>query len=258
METRVGVTHKPAKGTSAPAPADTRTDPLQGSGLSDPLQDPLGANEAVQRNDDQVCEAEPDVYSPDADQDQCVAPRDPRCEALEASLSEVQKQRLRAVAGILSYEDRNGTWATITNYNAITGDIPGRNVWVRTTDGLTADLCWMFDVALVAGGVGGTVGQILGSFGGRLGEFIGAVLGQASGGLAYFAGRFIGAIVEGFSDSSWDRFTGYLAGTVNEDNIAGADMALRLAWGNSFGGESLSIRELIHPSVISQINCLGY
>jgi len=257
MKTQVGVTHKPATNSPAPAQAGARTgDPLQGNGLSDPLQDPLGAGEAVQRNDDQVCEADPDVYS--ADQDQSVAPPDPRCEALESSLSEVEKQRLRAVASILSYEDKNGTWATITNYNAITGDIPGRNVWVRTTDGLTADLCWMFDVALVAGGVGGTVGQILGSFGGRLGELIGAVLGQASGGLAYFAGRFIGAIVEGISDSSWDKFTGYMAGTVNEDNIAGADMALRLAWGNSFGGESLSIRELIHADVIRQINCLGY
>jgi hypothetical protein len=256
MGTQVGVARKsdraPAKSSAPPVQAEAQTDdPLQGAGLSDPLQDPL-------QHDGEVCEAEQDVYSVDADQDQCVAPPDPARAQLEASLSEVQKQRLRAVAGILSYEDKNGTWATITNYNAITGDIPGRNVWVQTTDGLTADLCWMFDVALVAGGVGGTVGQILGAVGGRLGELIGAVLGQASGGLAYFGGRLIGAIVEGIAGSSWDTFTGYMAGTVNEDNIAGADMALRLAWGNSFGGESLSIRELIHPSVIRQISTLGY
>ncbi len=255
MGTQVGVARKsdraPAKNSAPPVQAEAQTDdPLQGAGLCDPLQDPL-------QHDGEVCEADTFTADADMDQDQCVAPN-PEREALESSLSEVDRQRLRAVAAILRYEDDNGTWATITNYNAITGDIPGRNVWVRTTDGLTADLCWMFDVALVAGGVGGTVGQILGAVGGRLGELIGAVLGQASGGLAYFGGRLIGAIVEGIAGSSWDTFTGYLAGTVNEDNIAGADMALRLAWGNSFGGESLSIRELIHPSVIRQISTLGY
>ncbi len=256
MGTQVGVATKQSGGSSAPVQQESRTegqnteDPLQASALSDSLQDPL-------QHDGEVCEAETFGADADMDEDQCVAPN-PEREQLEASLSEVEKQRLRAVAGILRYEDENGTWNTITNYNAITGDIPGRNVWVRTTDGLTADLCWMFDVALVAGGVGGTVGQILGFFGGRLGELIGAILGQATGGLAYFAGRLIGAVVEGIADVSWDRFTGYLAGTVNEDNIAGADMALRLAWGNSFGGESLTIRELIHPSVIRRIGVLGY
>ncbi len=251
MGTQVGVARKPDSTRTSPPQSDARSeDTLQTSGLRDPLQDPL-------QHDGEVCEADTFTADADMDEDQCVAP-DPERERLEANLSEVEKQRLRAVAAILRYEDGNGTWATITNYNAITGDIPGRNVWVRTTDGLNADLCWMFDVALVAGGVGGTVGQILGFFGGRLGELIGAVLGQATGGLAYFAGRFIGAVVEGFADTSWDRFTGYLAGTVNEDNIAGADMALRLAWGNAFGGESLTIRELISPGVIRQISTLGY
>ncbi len=33
-------------------------------------------------------------------------------------------------------------------------------------------------------------------------------------------------------------------------------MALQLAWTNSFGGQSLTIRELIHPDVIDQINRL--
>ena len=258
MGTQVGVARKQAGGNAAPVQRESRgegqstEDPLQASALSDSLQDPL-------QHDGEVCEPEQDLFSADADQDQCVAPPDPACEQQnESDLSPVEQQRLRAVANILRYENENGTWATITNYNAITGDIPGRNVWVRTTDGLQADLCWMFDVALVAGGVGGTVGQILGAVGGRLGELIGAVLGQATGGLAYFGGRLIGAIVEGICGSSWDTFTGYLAGTVNEDNIAGADMALRLAWGNAFGGESLSIRELIAPSVIQQIECLGY
>ncbi len=132
--------------------------------------------------------------------------------AERGALPDVELERLRAVAEILRYEDEHGTWNTITNYNAITGDIPGRNVWVRTSQGFVADLCWMFDVAVVAGGVSGTASGILGSFGGRLGEFVGAVLGQSAGGLAYMGGRFVGASAEGVSNGSWDSFTRYLEG----------------------------------------------
>lgn len=172
-------------------------------------------------------------------------------------LSKVDMERLRAVASILRYEDNNGTWKTITNYNAFTGDIPGRNIWVQLKDGTTADLCWMFDVALVAGGVGGTTSQVLGSVGGRLGEGVGAVLGQSVGGLAYWGGRLVGAAAEGFESGSVDAFTGYMRGSLNEDNISGANMALKLSWANSFGGAGMTIRELIHPRVIQQVTDLG-
>lgn len=255
-ETTTAVRHKQdvAAASSGSSGVESRRD----GDLADPLSDPLSAD-PVQMNDDQVCEAETFTEDTAIEEDQCVMPEDPACEQYnEENFSEVELQRLRAVAEILRYEDENGTWATITNYNAITGDIPGRNVWVRLAEGGTADLCWMFDVAVMAGGVGGTVSQVLGSFGGRVGEFIGAVLGQATGGLSYWGARLVGAGVEGFSGGGIDAFTSYLEGSVNEDNLEGANMALELAWGNSFGGESLTIRELIHPEVIRQINCLRF
>lgn len=59
----------------------------------------------------------------------------------------------KLVVEILVYEQQNGTWKTIKKYNAVSGDGAGRNTWVKLRDGHTADLCWMFDVAIAAGAV---------------------------------------------------------------------------------------------------------
>lgn len=173
-----------------------------------------------------------------------------------AGLSEAERDRLRTVAEILRFEDQHGTLAMIRRYNAVSGEIPGRNVWVRTTDGVMADLCWTFDVAFAAAGVQGSVGAILGIFG-RPGELLSAILGQSTAGLAYMGGRFIGASVEGVSSGKAQTFLNYLKGSLNEDNIGGANLALQLAWGNAFGGSARTLRSLVAQSELQAIQTAG-
>jgi hypothetical protein len=172
-------------------------------------------------------------------------------------LAEEERERLRTVAEILRYEQRHGTWETIKRYSAVTGQIPGRNVWVQLRDGHIADLCWAFDVAVAAGHVQAFAGLLLSPFG-RPGEFLSAVLGQSAGGLAYPFGRLIGAIAEGIDKGEVRVFMSYLRGSLNEDNIGGAAMALELAWGNAYGGSLLTIRDMIHPTVLEEIRTRGF
>ena len=172
-----------------------------------------------------------------------------------SELSDLERERLRAVREILAYEDRHGTWETIQHYNAITGDIPGRNVWVRTSEGNVADLCWMFDVAWAAGVTGGTASDVLGGAFGRPGQMVGAALTTSAVGLSYWGARFAGAAVEGFDRGSWSAFGSYLKGSLNEDNLGGANLALRLSV-NAALGEQLKIRDVLHPTVLEQVERL--
>lgn len=172
-----------------------------------------------------------------------------------SELSEQERERLRAIQEILAYEQEHGTWDTIQRYNAITGSIPGRNVWVRTSEGGVADLCWMFDVAYAAGVSGGTASDVLGSVFGGPGQWLGAALTTSAVGLSYLGGRFAGALVEGY-DRGWSGFSGYMKGTLNEDNVNGMVLARRLSVSAALG-ERLTIREVIHPTVLEQIERLG-
>jgi hypothetical protein len=172
-------------------------------------------------------------------------------------LTDEEKQRLQAVAEILRYEQKHGTWDTIHRFSALTGEIPGRNVWVQLKDGNIADLCWAFDVALAASRVQAVAGLVLSPFG-RPGEFVSAMVGQSTGGLAYLGARFLGASVEGVQARELRPFISYLKGSLNEDNIGGAVMALDLAWGNAFGGSLLTIRDMIHPRVLDEIKAHGF
>jgi hypothetical protein len=181
----------------------------------------------------------------------------PQSPALPEQLTEEEQERLRAVAEILRYEQQHGTWETIKRYSAVTGQIPGRNVWVKLRDGKTADLCWAFDVAVAAGHVQGSAGLLLSPFG-RAGEFLAAALGQSAGGLAYPFGRLVGATAEGVGKGEVRAFLSYLRGSLNEDNIGGAAMALDLAWGNAYGGYMLTIRDMIHPTVLEEIKTRGF
>jgi len=172
-----------------------------------------------------------------------------------SDLTDLDRERLRAVKEILAYEKEHGTWDTIQRYNAITGSIPGRNVWVRTSEGGVADLCWMFDVAYAAGVSGGTAADVLGGVFGGPGQWAGAALTTSAVGLSYLGGRFAGALVEGY-DRGWDGFSGYMKGTLNEDNVNGMVLARRLSVSAALG-EQLTIREVIHPTVLEQIDRLG-
>jgi uncharacterized protein DUF4157/putative toxin of predicted polymorphic toxin system len=172
-----------------------------------------------------------------------------------SELTELERERLRAIREILAYEQEHGTWETIQRYNAITGSIPGRNVWVRTSEGGVADLCWMFDVAYAAGATGGTASDVLGGVFGGPGQWVGAALTTSAVGLSYLGGRFAGALYEGY-ERGWGGFSGYMKGTLNEDNVNGMVLARRLSVSAALG-ERLTIREVIHPTVLEQIKRLG-
>lgn len=172
-----------------------------------------------------------------------------------SDLTDLERERLRAIREILAYEQEHGTWKTIQRYNAITGSIPGRNVWVRTSEGGVADLCWMFDVAYAAGVSGGTASDVLGGVFGGPGQWLGAALTTSAVGLSYLGGRFAGALYEGY-ERGWGGFSGYMKGTLNEDNVNGMVLARRLSVSAALG-ERLTIRDVIHPTVLEQIKRLG-
>ncbi|MBL4849383.1 MAG: DUF4157 domain-containing protein, partial [Planctomycetes bacterium] len=172
-----------------------------------------------------------------------------------SALSDLELERLRAVREILAYEKENGTWETVKRYNAITGSIPGRNVWVRTSEGNVADLCWMFDVAWAAGVTGGTASDVLGGVFGGPGQWAGAALTTSAVGLSYWGARIAGGIVEGWDNSSFSSFGRYVAGGMNEDNMGGMVLARKLSVSAALG-EKLTIREVLHPTVLEQVERL--
>jgi len=150
---------------------------------------------------------------------------------------------------LLDEEERSGTAAMVRKYNAISGTVLGRNVWVPLSSqidcsGLWADLFWILDVAWVAGNTAGISSDILGTVLGRLGQFFSSGLGFAAGGMAYWFARTIGAI----SGGGWS----YIAGSVSEDNLCGAYAGMLLGASGAYEeGIALRLRDVIASHAVA-------
>ena len=153
------------------------------------------------------------------------------------------------VCRVLREEQRSGTWPTILKYNAITGEPPGQNIIAERSDGTNFDLNWALDVGWVAGEFGGDCSAIVGSVLGRAGELLCAGLGVSAGGLSYPFGRLMGAVVHAWVEgpaAGWE----YLAhGSINFENINGADVGILLGASGAIGGEERRIADFVHPRV---------
>lgn len=172
----------------------------------------------------------------------------------QQQLDERELERLTTVAEILRYEELNGTWAMIKRYNAISGSIPGRNVWVQLFEGGVADLCWVFDVAYLAQGSSQNIAEAL-DFMGEAGESVAQLSGILVGGLSYLAGRATGAAFEG-AQGNGGAMVNYLKGTLNEDNANGMQAAIALAVANA-GGGGMTLQGLIHSSELDKMRRAG-
>jgi hypothetical protein len=153
------------------------------------------------------------------------------------------------VCTVLQEERRSDTWNTILRYNAITGNPPGRNIIAKRSDGTNFDLNWALDVAWVAGESGGDCSAIVGTVFGRLGEVFCAGVGYAAGGMSYWFARLIGAVVEGFVNGPAAGWRYLTSGSVNEENLNGADVGMQLGASGAIGGGARQIRDFVHQRV---------
>jgi len=153
------------------------------------------------------------------------------------------------VCDVLQEEQRSGTWNTILRYNAITGNPPGRNIIAERSTGAHFDLNWALDVAWVAGEFGGDCSAILGTVFGRLGEGLCAGVGYVAGGMSYWFARLIGAVVEGFVNGRAAGRRYLTSGSVNEENLNGADVGMRLGASGAIGGQARQLRDFVHQRV---------
>jgi hypothetical protein len=156
------------------------------------------------------------------------------------------------VCRVLQREQQVGTQQMILENNAITGNPPGRNVMVRRSDGTMFDLTWTLDVAWVTAELGGDCSSILGTVFGRIGEVFCAGVGVVSGALSYVFARIVGAAVTAYTQgvsAGWRYLT---SGTINFENVNGADVGLSLGATGAVAGAATQLRDFVHGSVRSR------
>ncbi|MCC5905121.1 MAG: DUF4157 domain-containing protein [Balneolaceae bacterium] len=174
----------------------------------------------------------------------------------ESEYKMVQRSVNPAICEVLNFEQDHGTWATIREFNALSGTIPGRGIEVLRSNGAQFDLNWALDVSYVAGMTGGTCSEIVGTVFGRPGVLMCGGTGYITGGMSYYFARLIGAVVEGYEHGigvGWNYLT---HATLDEANVNGAEVGM-LVGASGARGNATPFRAFVHTSVLEECGILA-